>query len=142
MKFLFNCIIYIVVSLSRWILFRYFTVLMKVDGVYAYYAKPSFPYLVGCEGPGIYSAGEYSTPEEYLPSIIGVQYKACASGSYASDNGCIACPAGKFSSRANVISSTSPARMDTSCNMVCMSGFFVPVGGKKFSLFFKNKIFA
>lgn len=72
-----------------------------IDGAYAYFATPQFPYLVGCDGPGVYSTASLGVTEEALPTISGIHFKQCPGGSYPStdfvSNGCVLCPAGTFS---------------------------------------------
>jgi hypothetical protein len=71
-------------------------------GSYAYYSTIQFPYISGCDGPGVYSSSELNISPEEIPLHANVRYKACPGGTYSSrtfeNNGCIDCPAGKYSS--------------------------------------------
>lgn len=76
-----------------------------VNGSYGYYATPSFPYLVGCEGAGTYSSTYYvdALQEQFeMDSSIVMGYQSCPSGHFLSqlhsttggNNACRPCPAG------------------------------------------------
>jgi hypothetical protein len=79
------------------------------DGNYGYYTKPTFPYILGCYGPGVYNLGDegiYSA--EWAPGAMhhGRKWNACPRGhipsqDYESDGGCQPCEAGKFSTTSN-----------------------------------------
>lgn len=69
---------------------------------YGYFTKPTFPYIIGCDGPGVYSVKELELPDkEMLKQATGSQLASCPGGYMKSniyENGCIPCPAGKYSS--------------------------------------------
>merc|ERR1719230_586562 len=78
-------------------------------GNYGYYVKPTFPYLVGCFGPGVYNLEEEGIhSQEWAPGATHSHRKwnACprgyvptsADGEFESDGGCEPCAAGRYSS--------------------------------------------
>ena len=71
------------------------------DNNYGYYTTLSFPYVIGCDGPGVYSTMETKVSLESLPTQVHVHYDPCPGGTFPStsfqSNGCIPCPPGKFS---------------------------------------------
>jgi hypothetical protein len=67
-----------------------------LNGVYSYFMTPTFPYTVGCEGPGVFYKNQYGNVHVANFNING----QCPSGMYRDVNsafGCIACAAGKYS---------------------------------------------
>ena len=72
---------------------------------YQYYATPTFPYLIGCIGPGTLSLTQYhtSSQEVFSQTISHQAPSICPQGTYLSSihptvttNRCIPCPAGKY----------------------------------------------
>lgn len=101
---------------------------------YAYYATPHFPYLIGCDGPGVYSnkEHEHSLDNEAMAStIVGISYTSCPGGYYPStatdyeSNGCIPCPAGKYSSGAYFVPNRLP------CVTYAPLGYYTTAGSTK-----------
>ena len=68
---------------------------------YGYYATPTFPYIIGCDGPGVYSTEELAlSAPELLAQTTGSKLASCPAGymmSQAFENGCLPCPAEKYS---------------------------------------------
>jgi hypothetical protein len=97
-----------------------------VNGSYSYYATFSFPYIMGCDGPGVYIAGEQQVSAENLPSVTGAKYNSCPGGNFQSlqyPGACEPCPAGKYSSGSQKVAST--------CSQICPMGYYCPVGSIK-----------
>lgn len=83
------------------------------EGNYGYYVKPTFPYVVGCFGPGVYNLGEegiYS--REWAPGATHNHRKwnacprgyvpiASIDGGFETDAGCEPCAAGRYSTSSN-----------------------------------------
>ena len=90
---------------------------------YGYYAAPTFPYIVGCDGPGVYSTKELELPvPDMLMQNTGSKLSTCPAGYMRSEmyeNGCIPCPAGKYST-------ATYANGRSSCNMDCPVGHYCP----------------
>jgi len=104
---------------------------------YGYYVTPTFPYIIGCDGPGIYNINELKNTIESLPEVVkSPKYNSCPQGSYfdGSKNGCYKCPAGKYStasySRESVKGSAFTIAGGT-CNQICPIGHFCPEGSIK-----------
>lgn len=106
-----------------------------VNGTYGYYVTPRFPYVLGCDGPGVYSSLEQGVTLENIPSTVGINYLACPGGSYPSvnfeSNGCVLCPAGKFSSRSFVWTSSTAPAPTAACEQQCPLGHYCPEGSTK-----------
>ena len=124
------------------------------EGNYGYYVKPTFPYVIGCFGPGVFNLedeGIYS--QEWAPGAIHSHRKwnACPRGyipsqAFESDGGCQPCAAGRYSSSSNSVAwkmqlggTGQDAISDTEkqlyhndakqgCNNVCPVGSFCPEG--------------
>ena len=99
--------------------------------VYSYFSSREFPYLVGCDGPGVYERGVHVPSgldmEEVAREFAGVAYTSCPGGSYpdpASPEGCVLCEAGKYSTSAT-------AQGPSVCNMDCPRGSYCPAGSVK-----------
>jgi hypothetical protein len=106
------------------------------NGAYAYYVTPVFPYISGCDGPGVFSTHEMGSTLEDLPNIINVEYNACPGGQYPSvefaSNGCVKCPSGKYSYNTyNHALNSGKSMKEIVCNMDCPLGYFCPVGSVK-----------
>lgn len=90
---------------------------------YGYFITPTFPYTVGCDGPGMFSTQEQQLPvPEMLLQQTGSRLSSCPAGYMPSlmyNNGCIPCPAGKYSTSAYTHGRTS-------CNMDCPKGHYCP----------------
>jgi len=124
-----------------------------VNGSYGYYVRPTFPYIIGCEGPGEYNFAAQGVTSEELTGITGVSYKSCPNGYYSvsTSNGCRACPAGFFASGGGCEhicprghycppASVEPLRcpagrfgaaeylISSECSGLCSSGYFCPSG--------------
>ena len=103
------------------------------NATYAYYSTHTFPYIVGCSGPGTFSHTrtdadgihlEHISREELTQTVSGATYTSCPGG-YYSDNlspeACIPCPAGKYSTSASALS-TRPI-----CSERCPKGYYCPL---------------
>jgi len=98
---------------------------------YAYFASATFPYVVGCDGPGVYERGvdvdSGVSMEEVARAFAGVAYTSCPGGMYPdpkAPEGCVQCAAGKYST------SATPHGWEV-CNMDCPRGFYCPAGSVK-----------
>lgn len=112
-----------------------------VNGSYGYYVTPTFPYIVGCDGPGVHNAEEVGVAGEYLADTVGTSFSACPRGHYPTtdriSNGCARCPAGRYSP---VSYSQLPAWLATAsaidvaeftCSGVCPVGSYCPEASVK-----------
>ena len=127
-------------------------------GMYGYYSKPTFPYLVGCIGPGLYSLSEEHSTLEMLPSAIGSymnaprKYNACPGGYFPSSssnidnivgnkgkgstyseietNACEPCPAGKYTTGTYMKAGQSINSLE-GCRNICPVGNFCPQASSK-----------
>ena len=87
-------------------------------GVYAYYTRPTFPYTVGCDGPGLFTIVDETVPSDFLPSVSGVKLNSCPGGFFPSDtfdSGCEPCSAGRYS---------ATSKPGSECSMVCPIGHY------------------
>lgn len=107
------------------------------QGNYGYYATPTFPYLIGCDGPGVYNAQEHKVSLESMPSKLShISLNACPRGQYPSidfrSNGCVKCEAGKYST-ATYAREDAGVRLTKEfvCNMDCPVGHYCPAGSVK-----------
>lgn len=102
----------------------------KFDGNnnYGYYTTLSFPYTIGCDGPGVYSTFEQQVSLEGLPTQVNIRYDECPGGTYPSvsfqSNGCVPCPPGKYS-----ITKGKSERV--ACSAICPIGSYCPAGSVK-----------
>lgn len=101
-----------------------------VDNSYGYYVTLSFPYISGCDGPGVLGSDESDVlSAEILPNVAGRAYTACPGGYYPStafvSNGCIACPAGKYSLASFSVPGRDP------CSGVPPPGYYTTPGSTK-----------
>jgi hypothetical protein len=107
-----------------------------MNGKYGYYLSINFPYIIGCDGPGIYDSIDTFTTIENIPSTISkVNYNSCPAGYYPTyeftHNGCVQCPAGRYSTSSYAYDSVKITNMnirDVACNMVCPIGSYCPSG--------------
>lgn len=92
-----------------------------VNGTYAYYSTPWFPYMVGCFGPGVYPIDQ---SEGSLGSTDRGAGSACPGGSRYSKrtNGCVPCPAGSYSETAYTLGEA--------CTGKCPIGHWCPEGSQ------------
>ena len=102
---------------------------------YGYYSKPTFPYLVGCFGPGVYSLAEEDSTLEMLPAEISKRrFGACPAGHIPtadfSSNGCTPCPAGRYTTNTYQKAGQvfSP---EEGCNLICPIGYYCPSASSK-----------
>jgi hypothetical protein len=89
---------------------------LHVNSTYAYYLQPTFPYIIGCLGPGV-SASASSVPGAVTSSTL-----RCPGGYVISEGGCVPCPAGRYSSTASRL---------LPCNMIAPVGRYAPPGSTK-----------
>ena len=107
-----------------------------VNDKYGYYLSVNFPYIIGCDGPGIYDSLETLTTIENIPSIISkVNFKSCPAGFYPAfefnANGCLPCPAGRYSVSSYSYDNNKVTNVnirDVACNMICPIGSYCPIG--------------
>lgn len=105
-------------------------------GEYGYYSKPTFPYLVGCIGPGLYSLSEEHSTLEALPTDVHTNRKfaACPGGyvptSLFDSNACEACPAGRYTT-ATYKKAGQAISVEDGCRMVCPQGHYCPKASSK-----------
>jgi len=105
-------------------------------GLYGYYSKPTFPYLVGCVGPGLYSLSEEHATLEYLPTSMhqNRKFTACPGGyvptALFDSNACEACPAGRYST-ATYKKAGQKLSAEDGCRMVCPLGHYCPKASSK-----------
>ena len=100
-----------------------------VDGKYGYYAKPTFPYIIGCEGPGLFSKAEIPVTAEALPTISEVMWQSCPAGYFPSaiyEGGCQPCPAGTYSPTTTKFFPGGELDSASLCSLICPVGFFCP----------------
>lgn len=93
-----------------------------VNESYGYYAVPNFPYLKGCDGPGIYDYQLTRTNSETITSKTShVTYAPCPTGytSKSTSTGCVPCPAGYYTSSVS-------ARKSSPCGVRCPQGSYCP----------------
>jgi hypothetical protein len=110
-------------------------------GNYGYYATPTFPYLIGCDGPGIYNAHEHFISLESMPNTLSrISFNSCPRGQYPSidiaSNGCIKCDAGKYSTATYAredVGGDGGGKLTNEivCNMDCPVGYYCPAGSIK-----------
>lgn len=112
-----------------------------VNGTYGYYVTHTFPYIVGCDGPGVYDAEDVGVSGEYLAAAVGTAYSACPGGRYPTtdrvSDGCVPCPPGRYSP---VAYTQLPAWLATAsvidvaeytCSGVCPVGSYCPAASVK-----------
>ena len=108
-----------------------------VNGTYGYYVTPKFPYIIGCDGPGVYDYLEVGVPPEYLSSVVkGAILTPCPGGYYptpegSGSTGCIACPAGRYSSTSYAFIKSNEDVMSLVCASICPEGSYCPKGSVK-----------
>lgn len=118
------------------------------NGRYGYYTTPTFPYIMGCNGPGVFNLEDEDSTLEFLPSVIGSnrRWNACPRGyipsqEYASD-GCQPCAAGRYSTRTyqrgvvrgeniNDFRDADFFADTAGCNSVCPVGTYCPEGSSE-----------
>ncbi len=122
------------------------------EGNYGYYTKQTFPYILGCHGPGVYDLEDEGIfSREWAPGATKQHRKwnACPRGhipgsAFESDGGCEACAAGRYSSSSDSLAwrrqqggassdIVSPQRETLmhggdkqGCNNVCPEGHYCP----------------
>ena len=106
------------------------------NGSYAYFVSPTFPYIIGCNGPGVTSAMDVGVSGEVLQSTVGTSFTACPGGHYPTTgsvtNGCKRCPAGRFSPVAyNQLPTWLSTASDVdvaayTCSGICKPGTYCP----------------
>ena len=99
------------------------------NGVYGYYTRPTFPYVIGCNGPGLIRKD--GLDHESLQALTGVKWNACPAGfkiSMMYEGGCEPCPAGRYSPSSSKYIPGGVIEGILSCNMVCPMGFYCPPG--------------
>ena len=109
-----------------------------VNGSYGYYVTPTFPYIIGCNGPGVYNYVEDTITDESHPTNKNtnkIKFKPCPGGYYPTieGNGCTACPAGTYSSVPYGLTGVSDISVTQdsailACVSVCPIGTYCPKG--------------
>ena len=106
---------------------------------YGFYTTTTFPYLVGCFGPGVYTLKEEGSSLEALPGRVGGRRFDDCPGGYVptpdrATDGCIPCPAGRYST-ASTHRPTAEVGMVlntlTGCAGTCPIGTFCPPASTK-----------
>jgi hypothetical protein len=106
------------------------------DGNYGYYTKPTFPYIQGCVGPGVFSLEEEVSTLEMLPADVhsNRRFNACPGGYVPSkdftSNGCEPCPAGRFVS-GTYEKAGQKISASNGCKSVCPLGHYCPQASSK-----------
>ena len=106
-----------------------------VNGSYGYYVTPTFPYVIGCDGPGIMSNDISNDGSSTQVNINEMIYKACPVGYFPYPsrighimNGCKPCPAGKYSTSSYLkpVGISNEDFMASACYSTCPVGSYCP----------------
>ena len=106
----------------------------KSTNQHSYYAKPTFPYSIGCFGPGAYGLEEEKSTLEMLPEATdsGRKWNGCPGGQIPSQafgsQTCEPCAKGRYSSAAYRTAQQIKASSTRGCPSVCPVGSYCPSG--------------
>ena len=97
------------------------------EGTYAYFASNSFPYILGCFGPGVYSSQDVRTNKTRGP------LSKCSPGRYSKYSNhlyCLPCPAGRYNLEGGSCKDgeCDGGFTDEQCSGKCEEGYFCPSG--------------